>query len=276
MARACYLSLVAGLVVAAQVPAQDAGAWRYRWQKGQVLTYRVQHHTSVAEVVAGSKVETGSKLALLKRWQVADVDAGGVATLHLTLLAMRHEQTRPDGETLLFDSANPDKSTPELRESMAEFIGKTLAILKVDGQGRVLEVQKGNANGYESEPPFALVLPSKAPTAEGQYWERRYHITLDPPQGTGEKFAAAQKYQVTQITPTQTTVAVTTECRMPESVADRIPLLQKHNEGEIAFDIQSGRILSVRYTINKELQNHQGEGSTYQFRSSYSEQLVRD
>ena len=49
-----------------------------------------------------------------------------------------------NGDTLLFDSQNLDKSTPELREQMKKYIGSTLAIVRVDGHGRVHEVKQGS------------------------------------------------------------------------------------------------------------------------------------
>ncbi len=44
--------------------------WRFRWETGQVLTYRVKHQTSVSETIQGAAVKTTSKLNLVKRWQV--------------------------------------------------------------------------------------------------------------------------------------------------------------------------------------------------------------
>src|SRR5262245_56033690 len=135
MARTWMLAVLAAAVTASPALAQNA-AWRFRWQNGQVLYYRVDHTTTVSETVSGNKVVTGSKLSLIKRWDVSAVDDKGVATLRLSVTAMRHEQSRPNGETLMFDSANPDKSTPELREQMGKFIGQTLAVLRVDSLGR--------------------------------------------------------------------------------------------------------------------------------------------
>ena len=98
-------------------PAQEAN-WQFRWQKGQVLTYKTEHKTNVEEVADGSKVVSASRLGVVKRWHVVDVDAKGSATLHLSIASMRNEQTRPSGEILLFDSVNTDKSTlPVFRRS---------------------------------------------------------------------------------------------------------------------------------------------------------------
>src|SRR5262245_10001371 len=155
--------------------AQDA-PWRFQWRKGETLTYRANHVTTVQEVVDGAKAETQSKLTLVKQWRVTDVDSNGVATLNLSLAALRHEQIRPNGEKLLFDSADLEKSTPELKQ-LSQHIGKTLAILRMDGFGRIVEVKEGSAAKYEAEPPFALVLPNVAPK-ERQAWLRPYNVVL--------------------------------------------------------------------------------------------------
>ena len=85
-------------------------AWRFRWQAGQVLSYRVDHQTQATETGPEGKAETKTRLTLTKRWMVQAVDASGVATVQHSLTALRMELTTPGGETLLFDSAAPDES----------------------------------------------------------------------------------------------------------------------------------------------------------------------
>ena len=213
-------------------------------------------------------------MSLVKRWQVLDVDARNVATLQLTLTALRHEQTRPNGDAMLFDSANLSKSDPELREQMSQMIGKTLASIKVDASGQVVAVTQGVASRFEAEPPFIVVLPAQAVGA-GQSWLRTFQVILDPPLGTGEKYPARQRYQVTGLDKGRATLALSTEFPSPPaSVADRIPLLQKEPQGQIVFDAASGRLVSARLVIDKTLDNHQGPGSSYRFQSQYTEELV--
>jgi hypothetical protein len=259
---------------AATLPAaaQDA-PWRFQWRQGETLTYRANHVTTVQEVVDGAKAETQSKLTLVKQWRVTDIDSNGVVTLHLSLAALRHEQTRPNGEKLLFDSADPDKSTPELKQ-MSQHVGKTLTILRMDGFGRILEVKQGSAAKYEAEPPFALVLPNAAPK-ERQSWLRPYNVVLEPPQGTGEKHAAQQKYTCAKIAEGLATLEIVTEFKnLPEAAQERLPLLQKEVQGEAVFDIRGGRLQRVQFVTDKTLQNHQGQGSSYHFVSRYVEELV--
>ena len=58
------------------------------------------------------------------------------------------------------------------------------------------------------------------------------------------------------------------------SVREQVTLLQQQPEGEIVFNVQAGRLHSTRLMIDKELQGHQGEGSTYRFKSTYTEQYL--
>lgn len=269
-----YLAAVAvSLLWAGAASAQDA-VWQFRWQKGQVLTYQTEHKTNVEEVADKTKVTSASQLSVTKRWHVLDVDAKGVATLELTLAAMRNEQTTPGGEVLLFDSAHPEKGTPELKAQMSKYIGTPLALVRIDGQGRVLEVKQGSANRYEAEPPFVVVFPAVA-AKEGLAWRRPYTLILDPPYGNGDKLQATERYQCTKIAGGKATLIVANQITdMPESAKDQVPLLQKLAQGEVQFDLQAGRVVQVQLNIDRTVMNHHGEGSSYHFQSWFTERLV--
>ncbi len=257
--------------VVAQAPVSPGP---YRWTKGDVLIYKVTHSTNVAEVVANSRNESISQLDIVKRWEVVDVDNDGIGTLHMSLIAMRNEQKRTGGDPLLFDSQNPDKSTPELREAMGKFIGKTLAIVRIDRLGKVVETRLGSAPRYESEPPFGVVFGAAALEA-GNSWRRPYTLVMEPPQGTGEKYEAEQLYTCKQVEAGKANVMVTTQFKtMPDSPTDRLPLLQRDLQGTVTFDTQLGRPTSIHFNIDKTIENHQGRGSSYRFQSRYSEVLV--
>jgi hypothetical protein len=262
------------IVLSAALPSLAQTSWQFRWQKGLVLTYKIKHVTSVVEIVGTSKNSSNSNLDLVNRWKVSDIDAKGVSTLTLTLVSMRNEQKRGDGSTLLFDSQNPQKSTPELREQMSKFIGQTLAIARIDGHGRVVEVKQGSAASFEAEPPFVVVFPA-AKAEAGQAWRRQFNVVLDPPFGTGEKFEAEQRYDCKKIEAGKATLGMATNFKtMPDNVRERIPLLQKSPQGELVFDLAAGKLISAQLNIDKTIENHQGKGSSYQFKSQYTRQLV--
>lgn len=272
-----YTLFALGLVCSSGARAQ-AAAPRFAWKTGQVLVYRVEHITTATEIEDKNTEENKTKLLLTKCWKVIDVDDSGVATLQLWLSAMSQEITTPKGEVMAFDSENPDKGNPQLREQLSQYVNKTLAVLRVDNKGRVVEVKDskfGPASRFERELPFVITLPDEAPQP-GSAWERTFTLTMDPPQGTGEKYDAVQKYGCKKVNETETVVHVSTSFKtLPMALADQIPLLGMQPEGEVLFDITTGRVRKVSLKIDKQLKDHQGEGSSYHLQSSYIEELVQ-
>ena len=277
MLRKGLTVILAGLVFASAASAQSA--CRFRWQLGQVLVYRVEESVTASETLTEGKSESKTKTSLVKRWQVQSVDTAGVATLQLSLDKLRLEKTTPGSDVLLFDSSDLAKSDPQLKEQLGRYVGQPIVILRLDGSGQLVEVKKsefGPASRFEADLPFKLVLPSVEFRA-GQYWDRNYKNTLEPPQGTGEKYDAVQRYTCKTIANGAATIALTTTLKtMPENLLDRVPLLQLQPEGEIIFDTQSGLMRSARLVIDKELKGHQGEGTSYRFQRTYMEDYAGD
>jgi len=276
MNRAWLLALSVGLVVTPVAMAQDS-AWRFRWQTGQVLKYQVEQNFTVTETANGKTTTLRVKLNNTKAWKILDVDQSGTATMQLSMLSLQMEQNTPAGETLTFDSTAPDKSTSQLREQLARYVGTPLAVLRVDATGRVVEVKDskyGAASRFDSMPPFLIVLPGTT-LAQGQTWARDYNITLDPPAGTGEKFAATQNYKCRVVQGVQTIVDFGTVLKnAPASVADQVPLLEKQTVGAVLFNNQLGCVQQAKIAVDKELKGHRGEGSSYRFQSTYTEKYL--
>ncbi len=273
MVRQGMFALAMGMLLTLPVLSQTSD-WRFRWKKGAVWTYQVSHVTTVTETVAGNKLETYSKLDLTKRWYVVDVDDKGVGNVRLTVLDMRHEKKLPTGDQLLFDSANPAKSTPEMKDQMAKYMGSVLADLRVNPKGQVVEVIKGNLAKYQAEPPFTMVLPG-GPLEVGKAWVRPFTVTMDPPFGTGEKVPVKQKYSVDKVQDGKAVVGVVTEfSAWPENPIDQLPLLQREVAGKIQFNFSDGVLEIVRLNVDRTVENHQGKGSTYRFVSKYREDLL--
>jgi hypothetical protein len=267
--------VLAGLLLGSSVSAQTPA--RLTWKTGQVLVYQVEHSTVATDVMEETKNETTSLLKLTRRWQVLSVDSAGVATLQMSLTALMQKRSAPDGKVFLYDSANPDKSSPQLKEVLSRFLNQPLAVLRVDGLGKVVEVKEskfGPASNYENELPFLGILPATG-LKETQKWDRAYQITLAPPLGVGEKYDAVQNYECKSIKDGLATVALTTELKTtPKAPADAIPLWQMQPQGKIVYDLKAGRLHRATLRIDKELKGHQGEGSSSRFQSQYTIEYV--
>lgn len=276
MNRALWLATSVGLMVASAAFCQEP-TWRFQWQAGQVLKYHVEQNFTVSETADGKTTEFKVKQINNKNWKVLTVDEVGTATIELSMTSLEMEQTTPAGETLTFNSANPEKSTPQLRDQLAKYVGQRLALLRVDATGKVVEVKEssyGPASRYESLPPFLIVLPGKS-VAQGETWSRSYNLTLDPPAGTGEKYPATQDYKCRVVQGGKTIIDFATAIKeLPPSVADQVPLLEKQTAGAVLFNFQAGRMEQAKIVVDKELKGHRGEGSSYHFKSVYTERYA--
>jgi hypothetical protein len=274
MAACCGVLVMASLA-SAQSP-------HFRWQTGQLLVYRTEHNTANSFVMGENKIdETKTRVQSIKRWQVMDVDSAGVATLQMSLQALFFETTISGEPHLVFDSAHLDESTPDLRKQYENYIGQPLVVVRIDGQGKVIEVKdvkdarpEYSEAKYESDPAFKLILPTE-PLKAGLNWERAYQIVLGPPFGTSdEKYAAVQRYVCKDVAGNLATLSLTTEMKSaPAAQEDQVPLWQMQPEGEIVFDVEAGRLQKATLRIDKSA-NIEG-GSTH-FQSFYTEQYIGD
>jgi hypothetical protein len=248
---------------------------QFRWTAGQVLVYSVGQATTATETVDGKSMETATKLGLVKRWQVKSVE-NGIATLEMSLDRLRMETKTPAGETLFFDSADPAKSTPALKDEMNKYVGVPLTVIRIDGRGQLVEVKQskfGPASRLEADLPFKVVLPTEA-LAAGKTWERSYKIKTDAAQGETGAYEAVQKVTCKSLAGSTAVLRLSTEVKtLPGSAADTVPLLPFQPEGEVTFDLAAGRLRSVKFTIQKELDGHNGENSSYRYASTYQEEL---
>jgi hypothetical protein len=208
---------------------------------------------------------------------VVDVAADGTATLQMTLTRLRMENKPPAGDPILFDSSDPAKSHEQLREEMGKYVGPPLTVVRIDARGRLVEVKEskfGPASRLESDLPFKMVLP-EGPFAAGQKWDRAYQIKLEPPQGAGESYDAVQSYACKAVGNNLAQVHVATALKTePDAASDKLPLLPLMPEGDLFFDTASGLLKAVRYQFGQDVDAHRGEGSKYQFKTTYSEDLT--
>ena len=261
-------------VVVAQPPA-SAPTLRFKWQTGQVQTYKVTQQTVIQETTLDEKTEkpvvgeARTNLTLTRKWTVKEVDALGVATLDMQITAVRNEFKKPDGTIDLRDSANPEQA-----KEMADYLNKPVLVVRVDSQGKLVEVKEaktGSAARLHAEMPFRFVLPDAGPTA-GQTWERPFAFKLDPPAGAGESYDFVQKYTCKDVKDNLATIGVATSLKMPpKTTGEQVPLVPMLWTGDVYFNVLAGKYHAARLSAKAELMNHLGEGTKFVYQSVYSE-----
>jgi len=242
-----------------------------------VLTYKVSQQTAVRETSLDEKTEkpvtteARTNLDLVKKWTVKEIDAKGVATLEMTISAMKTEFRKPDGTSVIRDSANAEQA-----KEMAGFLNVPVVTVKVDPQGKLLDVKEAKAGSsarLHAELPFRMILPDTGPTA-GQTWDRTFTQKLDPPLGTGESFEFAQKY-TGGIKDGLVVVGIETTLKTPpKTLAEQVPLVPMLWKGEVYFNAAAGKYHAARLKVKAELPNHQGEGTKFEYESAYVEDII--
>ncbi len=268
------LIIVSRGAVSAQAPAPV----RFQWQPGQTLTYKLVQRTRVEETTLNEKTqmpvtaESKTTLALTRRWTVKAVDPAGVATLEMSILQVRSEITQPDKSITVNDSENPEQA-----QQMAEYLNKPIVVVRVDSQGRLVEVKVakgGSAARLHAELPFRMTLPDAGP-AKGQGWERSFSMKLDPPHGTGESFEFAQKYACRDVKDGLMVVGVGTQLKAPpKTTSEQVPLVPMLWEGELYFNVNAGHYHAARLGVKAELKDHLGAGTKFEYESTYTEDVV--
>jgi hypothetical protein len=248
---------------------------RFRWTAGQTLTYQLRQRTTVEETFGNEQQKqtrrTTSDLQLTREWTVQMVDAMGVATVQMRILALRSEIRRGEEEPLIRDSAQPDHA-----KEMAAFLNKGLLTLRMDGRGRLIavtEARSGSAQRLEVELPFRLILPDKG-WEVGQTWQRQARVKVDPPLGVGDRYTLEQKYTLLRRQGDLWTVGLSTRWTEDPPLAEQAAVLPFLWEGELYFDVAAGQYQGARLRIDREIRDHLGPGSRYAYQSSYEEQLL--
>jgi len=272
-----FRTIVPALLLLFPMTLRAEDAPRFKFVKGQSLNYLIIQTTKVNETTIDEKTnkpvdqEYLTKHTVQRCWKVTEVDDKGVATLEMSILSMKWEQKQPNGDLEEFDSAKPDDLN---KNEMAKLIGQVLAVVQLDSTGKLIEVKEskfGSKSRFVADLPFKMVLP-ETEFKEGQAWERTFTITLDPPQGTGEKYEATQKYATAAPSNGLAVIGVTTAIKeMPAQASDQIPLFPLLLEGKVYFHAETGRYQGARMKLKKELMNHAGEGTKYTFDSTYQE-----
>jgi hypothetical protein len=275
---ALFLTIGLQLCVAAQEPI------KLTWRKGDVSQYAAKQVTNVEEILqneATKKLETSKyivQLNLTYTWTVTDVDQAGVASMQKTVTAMKSETTRTipgkDGQAATTTDV-VDSQLATDREKMP-FLNKVAVTAKINSLGEVVEASsdfgKASVTRFKTELPFRLTLTNQ-PFSQALAWEREYQIILDPKYGgTGEQYPTLQKCTSKGMNGQYAIVSFETKLKNePKSQAELRPLIPLLWKGNVFFDTKANRYHACQLTAAKELLNHEGDGTKFNYKSEYSE-----
>jgi len=167
--RGC--SIIAILLALTSVAEAQTVTLRYRWTKGESLSYRsvLQNDSTISGMPGMGDMNVGQTMTQVIKTDVTDVAPDGTATLKQTFLSVRMEMATPMGK-VVYDSAAPSANTADpISETVGKFMGRMVgeSIVTVMGpDGRIRKVEGASAildkalQGLGSDPASAAMAQS--------------------------------------------------------------------------------------------------------------------
>ncbi len=158
-------------ILASAAPAHAQGvALRYRWTKGESLTYRMgqQTVTTVTGMPGIGEVKLEQNMSQVLRITAEDVAADGTATLRQTFESVKMEMNGPMGR-VSYDTAAPSSianpMVQAMRQILTGMVGASITIVQApDGSVRKVE---GATKVMDQIAKSAQSDPAAAAAAEG-------------------------------------------------------------------------------------------------------------
>jgi Family of unknown function (DUF6263) len=140
------------LVVSAAPAYAQGVTLRYRWTKGDSLTYRMTNQTnsSISGMPGAGDLTVDQTMTQVLKVTAEEVAPDGVATLRQSFQAVRMEMNGPMGK-VVYDSSVPDKTPDPQAEAMGKVMGSLVGesiivvmapegtVRKVEGASRILD-----------------------------------------------------------------------------------------------------------------------------------------
>lgn len=279
IARGCLL-LVAAVGGAGMATAVDAPAGpvmlAYRFHPGEKVVMTVTHRARTETTISGTTQSTETATDSRKRWRVVAVDADGRATIeHSVDQVTMTSRTSDRGEVRW--SSDGDDPPPPGYEGVRGSLGVPLSRVVIDPAGRVI-----SRVDLQPTPPSAsgdlMVVPLPDGEVEvGAEWSVPQEVVVEVPGGPRRSVRTRLRYRLESVRDDVAVIAIDTTVLTPiEDPRLESRLLERIWDGEIEFDIPSGRVIRRSTGIDRRVVGFSGQESSVRYRSSLEERIVPD
>ncbi|MDR1484268.1 MAG: hypothetical protein LBT09_05550 [Planctomycetaceae bacterium] len=227
--------------------------FRYKFQKGDEFRWNVVQRLKIDTTIKGTNeiVDTYSKS--VKVWRVLDVSADNIAKFEYWVegVDMRKIQTNQD---LAEYNSTRDREIPKEFRSLEGTIGVPLAHFMIDMQGVIRRKIPLKIYSDESrENRIVIHLPESA-LSVGDSWTVDLPVVEVQLYAGGDKIkkvAAKQRYVLESVQTGAAKIKFDTQVLTPLDPSMQAKVLDCYAFGELTFDIDAGKILSQKITVDK-------------------------
>jgi hypothetical protein len=246
---------------------------RYKLKRGEVLRYDVTHRASVRSTIEQQTQAAQTRTDSVKVWKVTDVLKNGEIEIITVVDRIHMVNQLPDKDPLEYDSER-DKTPPPGFEDAARAVGVPLSTIRISPRGKI-ERRESKIRGAvaEEDAPIALRLPEK-PVAIGDTWDEPFDVVVALEAGGTKQIQTRRHHELAKVDGGVATIKVTYQVLSPVDAPIECQLVQRLMDGEVKFDMKSGRIVGQRMEIDKRILGFAGPTSSMQYIMMMEEKLL--
>lgn len=271
-----------------QEPKAEGYLLRYKFIKGEVQNYDVDHETTMVTTRPELMEKVRNDVQTRKTHRVVSVDSDGNGWLELAVETARMSAQFGEAEPLSYDSQKPE-DCPQVYRHVRDIIGKPLAQVHVSPRGELLETkpllgqnaldkaQALKADGTladEASRNFLIEFPEQ-PIQVGESWENTFKVNVRVGQKLKQPVTMQRSYELVKVENDLATIKLRTVLITP--IRDGMilaQLIQMTPEGTIVFDLKNGRMVSRTLTLDKTEVGVIGKNSSMHAKSKREERWI--
>jgi hypothetical protein len=250
----------------------------YRFSPGETVRTKVVHLATVDTKIKGVAQSTRSRTISTRVWKIRDVDAAGNITFDHEVERVEMWNSVEGRQEVHYDSAT-DKAPPPEFAAVAASVGKVLATITIDPQGRILSRTNAQPQFNPGIGDITIPFPprDKQPLKAGATWSIPEELKLPLEDGTIKKIQTQQQYRLEKVEAGVATILVDTQVLTPVNDPKiQSKLVQRLQRGTIRFDVDAGRLIHKQLDIDQQVFGFSGADSHMQYLARFTEEPLPD
>jgi hypothetical protein len=248
----------------------------YRFLPDETVAMTVSHRARTETTISGTTQSTDTATDSRKRWRVVSVDAEGRATIEHSVDHVAMTSRISDRGEVRWNSDDGDQAPPGY-ESVRGSLGVPLSRVVIDRAGRVI-----SRIDLQPTPPSAsgdlMVVPLPDGEVEiGAEWSVPQEVVVEVPGGPRRAVRTRLRYRLESVRDNVALISIDTTVLTPiDDPRLESRLLERIWNGDIEFDIPSGRVIRRSTGIDRRVVGFSGQESSVRYRSTLEERLISE
>lgn len=247
---------------------------RYAFRVGDDLASVVAHRALTETTMNGVTQSVETSTDSNRTWKVVAVDDTAGATLEQVVDDVTMTSRSSDQGEIRWSSTGLTEPPPGY-EGVRQSLGVPLVRLRVAADGRILERRELRPCPAAATGDLVIVPFPEEPIPVGHEWTVPDELVVEVPGGPRKAVRTRLRYRLEQLDDGIATIAVDTTVLTPvDDPRLEARLLERIWAGTVRFDVEAGRIVGRRTTIDRRVVGFGGPQSSVRYKASLEERAA--